>query len=442
MKLYFFCARDVRDYLQNFPEAKTLNFPPDEFNPSAFMRIARIQNFLYTDIMSSVACRDEALNAPICGETGIDGLRLDFNFGLRLDVPEGNFRVRIGEIGGRIFFDEKVSDMRLISVEKYFIRWHVEVFSDDVKIFEHVFFDLTGQPVLVAAQTQALGDTLALLPAVDELRRRFDCKVSLHLPEFLREFAAHLYPEINVVDATDYEHYATFYPNLIRGNSPINPTDARDGNLAKVLGEILGIDWFASKATFTPTAPPVTSEPYVCIAVQASANRKCWLWPNGWDIVVDYLKTLGYRVFCIDKNSSATNDGVTIEMPAGAEDFTGNFPIMERANMLYHAEFFIGLGSGLSWVADAVNCPVVMICGFSKDWCEFYSPYRVINRLICNGCLNDVRDEDFLTGVCPRHKGTPRAFECQRKISPQQVLNAVERLIVDRNLTPPALKKF
>ena len=439
MTSYFFCARDIRDYLQNFPESKTLNFPPEEFNPSDFMRIARIQRFLYTDIMSSVACRDEALNAPICGETGIDSLRLDFNFGLRLDVPKGNFRVRIGEVGGQIFFDEKVSDMRLISVEKYFIRWQVEVFSDDVKVFEHAF-DLTNQPVLVAAQTQALGDTLALLPAVDELRRRFSCAVSLHLPKFLREFAAYLYPEINFVDATDYEHYATFYPNLIRGNVPINPVDARDGNIAKALGEILGVDRFAPKATFTPTAPPVTTEPYVCIGVQASSNRKCWLWPSGWDIVVDYLKNLGYRVFCVDKNSSATNDGLTVSKPDGAEDFTGDLPIMHRANMLYHAEFFIGLSSGLSWVADAVNCPVVMICGFSLDWFEFYTPYRVTNRLVCNGCLNNVRDGDFLTGNCPLHGGTSRAFECQKKISPRQVIDAVERLIIDRNLIPPALR--
>ena len=328
--------------------------------------------------------------------------------------------------------------MRLVSVERYFIRWQIEIFLDDTKIFEHVF-DLTGQPVLVAAQTQALGDTLALLPVVDKLRKNFRCDVSLNLPEYLREFAAHLYPEISVVDTTDGEYYATFYPNLLRGNSPINPADSRDGNMTRLHGEILGVDWIPQKAIFKPTAPPVTSEPYVCIGVQASANSKCWLWQNGWDVVIDYLKTLGYRVFCIDKNATETNNGITIEKPAGAEDFTGNFSIMERANMLYHAEFFIGLSSGLAWVADAVNCPVVMICGFSKDWFEFYTPYRVINRLVCTGCLNDIHDSDFLSGLCPRHNDTPRAFECQKKISPHQVIETIERLIVDRNLNPPAV---
>ena len=193
------------------------------------------------------------------------------------------------------------------------------------------------------------------------------------------------------------------------------------------------------KAEFHPTEPPVTDEPYVCIAIQSRSNRKSWLWENGWDIVVDYLKQLGYRVFCIDKNREQTNNGITVRMPKGAEDFTGNRSLLDRANMLYHAEFFIGLSSGLAWIADAVNCPVVMIAGFTREWHEFYTPYRVMNRKVCYGCLNDLRVIFLSEESCPYHKNTPRAFECQKKISPRMVINTIERLIVDRNLTPPAL---
>lgn len=107
--------------------------------------------------------------------------------------------------------------------------------------------------------------------------------------------------------------------------------------------------------------------------------------------------------------------------------------------MLYYAEFFIGLSSGLAWLANVVDCPVVMICGFSKDWHEFHTPYRVMNRLVCNGCLNDLR-VDFRKVKCPYHKGTERELECQKKISPRQVINVIDRLIADRNLTPPRLK--
>ena len=108
--------------------------------------------------------------------------------------------------------------------------------------------------------------------------------------------------------------------------------------------------------------------------------------------------------------------------------------------MLYHAEFFIGLSSGLAWVADAVACPVVMICGFSQDWFEFYTPYRVANRLVCNGCLNDIRVNFIEKNICPYHHGTERELECQKKISPQVVIDAINRLILDNNLTPPILR--
>ena len=35
---------------------------------------------------------------------------------------------------------------------------------------------------------------------------------------------------------------------------------------------------------------------------------------------------------------------------------------------------------------------------------------------------------------------TARELECQKKISQRQVINAIERLIIDKNLTPPILR--
>ena len=437
MKIATFCAGDFRDLLTYRDAAERAA------QPEAVMRDVLnddfIQDFLYRKL-HFFSDRDEALTAPVVGLTGIDGLRLDFNFGLRLDVPEGNFRVKIGEVGGKTFLDEELSDVRLVSFEKIFIRWCVEVFSGGEKIFAHEL-DLEGKPVTIVVRLNALGDVISVLPAVAEFQRLHRCKLSILLPEYLREFAAHLYPELTFVDALTFDAYATYFPTMCIGESPGVPADIRNMPMELVACRILGLTSRAPKPTFTPTAEPVTSAPYVCIAVQASLNRKCWLWRNGWDIVVDYLLSLGYRVFCIDKNSSQTNDGMTIRKPDGAEDFTGDFSIMHRANMLHHAEFFIGLGSGLAWLADAVNCPVVMICGFSQDWFEFDTPWRVANRLVCNGCFNDVR-VNFVEQCCPRHNGTPRELECQKKISPRRVLDAIERLIVERKLTPPVLKNL
>ncbi len=435
MRTLFFCARNFKDYLKADDAEERKKLQAVEISARDMLESPDSQEILYAH-MKVYDDRELGCTASIFGRTGIAGLRLDFNFGLRLEVPEGNFHVTIGDFDtAQIFLDEDLSDVRLISVEKYFIRWQVEIFYDGLKIFSHVL-DLDGQPVTIALRVSGFGDALAILPFAREFKRQHNCAVSVLLPKYLREVAAHLYPDIPQTDALSFENYANYFPIMCMSDFPKTPADVRNFPMWRIGGAILGLETLPPKPTFKPTAPPVTSDPYVCIAVQASSNRKGWLYPGGWEIVVDYLKNLGWRVFCIDKNAEETNMGLTVKRPEGAEDFTGDRPLLERANMLYHAEFFIGLGSGLAWLAETVNCPVVMIAGFSQDWAEFYTPYRVANRLVCNGCFNDIRVK-FGKEICPRHFGTPRELECQRRIYPQHVIDAIDRLILERGLIPP-----
>jgi autotransporter strand-loop-strand O-heptosyltransferase len=71
-----------------------------------------------------------------------------------------------------------------------------------------------------------------------------------------------------------------------------------------------------------------------------------------------------------------------------------------------------------------------LISGFTHPLNEFATPYRVINYHACNGCWNDPRHpfdhQDFLW--CPRHKDTPRQFECTRLITAHQVKSAIARI--------------
>jgi autotransporter strand-loop-strand O-heptosyltransferase len=117
-------------------------------------------------------------------------------------------------------------------------------------------------------------------------------------------------------------------------------------------------------------------------------------------------------------------------MPPGAEDQTGDQPLLERARWLKHAEFFVGLSSGLSWLAWTMRVPVVMISGLTHPINEFATPYRVINYHACNSCWNDplapFDRSDYLS--CPRHKDTPRQFECTRLITAQQVKQTIQRI--------------
>ena len=183
--------------------------------------------------------------------------------------------------------------------------------------------------------------------------------------------------------------------------------------------------------------------PYVCIAAQSSSQAKYWNNGSGWLGVVKHLKAKGYRVLCIDReNVYGMNSRFNI-IPYGVEDFTGKLPLSERIDLLYHADFFIGLSSGLSWVANGVGIPVVLISGFTLPFNEFATPYRVINYHVCNGCWNDTQvvfdHKDF--EWCPRLKGTDRQFECSRYITPEAVNKVIDKLMADYQLDPLAPKQ-
>ena len=164
--------------------------------------------------------------------------------------------------------------------------------------------------------------------------------------------------------------------------------------------------------------------------MQSTTQAKYWNNPDGWREIVAFLKEAGYRVICIDQKPAHGTGLVWNHIPHGAEDETGDRPLQERARWLKHAEFFVGLSSGLSWLAWAAGTPVVMISGFTHPTNEFDTPYRVINYHACNSCWNDVRHrfdhEDFLW--CPRHKDTPRQFECTRLITADYVKSILRQI--------------
>ena len=436
MKNLIFCARNIEDYIKPINQAAKGKEPLD-FTDENILENDEVQE-LFAAVIKSHFDEEKFLNLPLTNV--IDGIKLDFNFGLRLEIPAGNWHVKISDFDSDlIFFDKDVSDVRLTSLEKYLIRWHIEIFRDGKKILVHTF-NLRDKKVLMNFPKIGMGDIVSMLPYVEEFKRQNNCAVTVIMPEYLREFAKYLYSHFEFVDEINCDTYAAFNLFMPMNLLPVWSEDFRNYPMGKIAGIALGFNEIATNPKFKPTMPPVTNDKYVCIAVQASAVEKGWLYRDGWNIVVNYLKSLGYRVFCIDRDKEVSSGKIKINMPEGAEDFTGNLPIMERANMLYHAEFFIGLGSGLAWIANAVNCPTVLISGFSQDWAEFYTPYRVANRLVCNGCFNDIR-VSFMKDKCPYHKNTWRELECQKNISPKQVIESIENLIIDKKLTPPILNQ-
>jgi autotransporter strand-loop-strand O-heptosyltransferase len=371
---------------------------------------------------------------------GPEGILYDFSYGCRVQVPVNGWRVVMTDFDTHnvIFDDVAEAGVIVASRRKYFVRFMLQVFDGERCVFSHLF-DPAGQRVFVRTFDTALGDSIAWMPAVEAFRREHRCEVHVQIPLHFHEFFRACYPDLHLVgDSVSAASLSTFYATYYLGLfSPFEerdhqPTDPRVSSLQDIASYILGVP--AVERRPTPVIADATRrirEKYVCIAVQAGGKCKYWNNPDGWPGLVAYLKQQGYRVLCIDRERNCGRSGTLNSMPEGAEDFTGNLPLMERASLLLHAEFFIGLGSGLSWLAWAVGTPVVMISGFSHPKTEFHTPWRIINFHTCNSCFNDTKfafDSDNFNW-CPRYEGTPGAYQCTTSITPHFVARVIAPLI-------------
>ena len=97
-----------------------------------------------------------------------------------------------------------------------------------------------------------------------------------------------------------------------------------------------------------------------------------------------------------------------------------------------NCKFFIGLSSGLSWLAWAMNKNVVLISNFTSYDHEFLDNcIRITNPNVCHNCwgnpnfLFDKGDWNW----CPIHKGTDRQFECSKIITGKMVIEKVKEIL-------------
>ncbi len=381
-------------------------------------------------------------------QVGPRGIRFDFNNGARVVLPprtEGQWRVCLRDIDtGNILFQSENQGAYVSSSKRFYVRFRIEVSELNAAgaatpVLTHDY-DARDREVLIQFPIGTLGDILAWFPYAPRFAEVHGCRVTCAMSGLIIPLLRDAYPSIHFVtheQLIDQDlaetAYATYCLGLFFDDKDFihQPVDFRHVGLHRTAGYILGVDPAeqAPRLTLPDESRPI-AEPYVCIAAQSSTESKNWTNPTGWREVVTFLKKNGYRVICIDQKPVHGTGIVWNHIPYGAEDETGDRPLVERARWLRHADFFIGLSSGLSWLAWAAGCPVVLISGFTHPINEFTTPYRVINWHACNSCWNDMRvrfdHKDFLW--CPRHAGTPRQFECTRLITATQVIQTIERI--------------
>lgn len=314
------------------------------------------------------------------------------------------------------------------TAKKYFINWRIEVYDGLNLIFDHDLC-LNKKNVLVELCSSSLGDTIAWLPAVYEFQKKYGCNV--YCSTFLNEMFLDGYPTLNFIRPGDvvndvYSQYKIgwFYDDAVY-NSNMNPYDFKKFNLQETAFQILGIP-FKHEIKPILSIPKKEKKKQVCIGIHATAQAKYWNNPGAWQTVIDYLNKNNYKVLLITKEK---NGWMGNEKLSGVVDMTGNYSLQDRIEQLAESELFIGLGSGLSWLAWATGIDTILISGFSEKYSEFTPTARIINESVCHGCFNNVRLDPSDWNWCPAFKNTEKQFLCTKKITPEQVISAIDNIL-------------
>jgi autotransporter strand-loop-strand O-heptosyltransferase len=327
------------------------------------------------------------------------------------------------------FFDEfdichyhnKIKTNHWVKLNRqYFTKWNTKVLEDGVLIYDETL-NYEGKRVFINFDSSSLGDTISWIPYVLEFKNTHKCEVvvSTYWNHLFRE----VYPELEFVEpgSVVYNIFGQYnigwYYDIKK--EPITPNTIP---LQQAATNILGLPYkeIKPRISYKIIERPY-EEKYVTIATNSTAGCKFWT-KEGWQGLINYLHSLGYKVINVSKEDNRFDNCEKIKDIA--MDYT--------MNVIHHSEFFIGLSSGLSWLSWAMGKHVVMISNFTEPDHEFTSNCtRITNPNVCNGCWNspiykfDKGDWNW----CPVHKGTNRQFECHTSITPEMVINQIQHLL-------------
>ena len=342
--------------------------------------------------------------------------------------------------GDKLVYQNTLPINRWIKLNReYYADWRTKVWENGELIYDKKI-NLDGEKVYISFGSKSLGDTLAWVPYVDEFRKKHNCK--LVVSTFMNELFVDQYPEITFVSPGQPVHniraqyrLGWFYNEDGTVNHNMVPNDYKKQPLQKTATDILGLDYVEIRPKLK--LPNTIKKKKVGIGFHSTAQAKYWNNPDGWQKVVDYLTSLGYECMIYSKEGDGYMGN---NYPNGVTVYRGG-NLQEVIDDLSECEFFIGLGSGLSWLAWACELPVVLISGFSEKWAETtLDTYRVINENVCHGCFNSERLDAGDWNWCPLHKNTDRMFECTKKISPDMVIKGIDKIIGISNDSPEIIE--
>lgn len=288
------------------------------------------------------------------------------------------------------------SNESIAAQRQWFTYWRINIYKGKDCVYSEDF-DPIGKNIFIKIDASALGDNLAWMPYIEEFRIKHKCNVICST--FFNELFENEYPHLLFAQPNTAisNVYAQYYVGTVKPDNYIySPRPYGKISLQATATDILGLPEEELKAKITK--PNVIKTKTVCISEKGSTKLKEW--DGNWQEVVDYLVNQGYEVKVISKERTELKN---------VTDKTGDLPLSERIKDLCEAEFFIGVSSGLSWLAHSCDTYVFIISDHTPKDHEF-----------CHGCTRIYSD------AC-RHEVIQEAVKSN--ITSEQVIGEIEKVI-------------
>ena len=356
-------------------------------------------------------------------------IEISFNLGPKVEVKGHNkeeyFVEFIDSSTNKVIHSSTIKNNMWTKCNKsYHIPWVIKVNG----VIIHTF-DLKDKTVKINFESKALGDTLAWTPQVLEFYKKHKCKVivSTFHNEWFETLPA--YKNIKFIKpGKSSSSYVTYQIGWFKSNKgdwknfDHHPNQVNTIPLIQAATDILGLPYKEVHygINFIPKKRPIKGK-YVCIAPRATSGLKEWPHEN-FRSLAKKLQSKGYKVVNISKEGFKGTNIIDKK----------NLKWEDTLNHLYHADLFIGLGSGLSWLNWALDKHTVMINNFIPHGFEFtHNLTKIENHSVCNNCwvspsyVFDPGNWDW----CPENEGTELQHICQKSISVEQVINQIKKYI-------------
>jgi autotransporter strand-loop-strand O-heptosyltransferase len=273
---------------------------------------------------------------------------------------------------------------------------------------------------LIKLETGSLGDNISFVPYANEYGKIKGNVVDVMMAH--KSLFLHEYEWINFVESDNLHDYTNYIAIDYIFEKPLQEGTCYQLNLNyKEIRPKIG----------RRDSKNIPSGKYVCFSMHSTAQAKHWNYPDGWEKLCSELKLRGIEPVCIDRHESFGIEGNRNKIPSNCTNLTGG-NLERMMEIISGCEFFVGLSSGLSWLAHALGKKVVMISGVTIPENEFsVDCLRVHSNASCNSCFNKTEDYEFDAGDwlwCPEFRDTERQFECTKSISHLSIIAEIVKI--------------